>query len=178
MITVIFDNSKIELADIIKNAFSKNDINVVFFAAETLNIEPCIGCSSCSGKTFGHCVVKDDMNNLLSKMVRSNIIVLISPIVYGSVSYHIKKVMDKMAVIGDPRYYMRNGEMVKKMRIPKLEYYMIGFKEKLTEEEKLTFINLHKENIRIMDVTGKVYAINNILDENSFRKIIKEICYG
>ncbi len=63
------------------------------------------------------------------------------------------------------------------MRIPKLEYYMIGFKEDLTEEEKLPFISLHKENIKIMDVAGKVYAINNPLDGNAFRKIVKEICY-
>ncbi len=177
MMTVIFDNSKSDITDIIKNKFSKNDENIVFFAAENLNIEPCSGCSSCSGKTFGHCVIKDDMNKLLPKIVRSNKIILISPIVYGSVSFHIKKVMDKMAVIGDPRYYIKNGEMVKKMRIPKLEYYMIGFKEDLTEEEKLAFISLHKENIRIMDVTGKAYAINNLLDENGFKKIVKEICY-
>ncbi len=178
MITVILDDSSNMYTDLIKNALFKSEEKAVIFKADNMNIDPCLACASCSGKTYGHCVVKDDMQELLPKIVRSKKIVLVSPIIYGGVSFRIKKIMDKMCSIGDPRYYVRNGEMVKKMRIPNLKYYMIGIKENLAEEERTAFIRLHKENITIMDVEGKAYTIDSKPDKNAVEKIVKEICYA
>lgn len=86
--------------------------------------------------------------------------------------------MDRISAVGDPRYYMKNGELVKKMRIKNLKYYMIGIKENLTFEEELLFIKLHEENIKIMDVEGKAFIVENSSDNDSVEKIFKEIIYA
>ena len=61
MIVIISDDSKgkwgVELAD----ALSRRETEVVHVEADTLNIKPCTACSSCSGKTYGRCVIPDDM---------------------------------------------------------------------------------------------------------------------
>ncbi|MGI6608299.1 MAG: flavodoxin family protein [Erysipelotrichaceae bacterium] len=177
MIILISDDSKINYSDMIRKALTDSNEEIVVFNAESFNIEPCRACSSCSGKTYGHCILEDDLTEILSEVIRSEKIILVSPIVYGGVSFHIKKIMDRLASIGDPRYYINNGEMVKKMRIPDFEYYMVGIKENLTEEEKSAFIQLHSENIKIMSVKGKVFTVDNIIDKKTTDRIVKEICY-
>lgn len=117
------------------------------------------------------------MQKILPQIVRSEKIILFSPIVYGGVSFHIKKIMDRISSVGDPRYYMKNGELVKKMRIPDLKYYMVGIKENLTFEEELLFIKLHEENINIMSVDGKAFIVEKKLDNSIIEEILKEIIY-
>lgn len=85
--------------------------------------------------------------------------------------------MDRLASVGDPRYYLKDGELVKKMRIKDLKYYMIGIKEGLSEEENRIFKQLHRENIRIMSVDGKVFTINRQLNNDDMDIIFREICY-
>lgn len=178
LITIILDDSKNNLADIIRESIEKTTNEVVIFKANDLNVEPCLACSSCSGKTYGRCVLEDDMQKILPQIVRSEKIILVSPIIYGGVGFHIKKIMDRISAVGDPRYYMKNGELVKKMRIKNLKYYMIGIKENLTFEEELLFIKLHEENIKIMDVEGKAFIVENSSDNDSVEKIFKEIIYA
>lgn len=177
MITIISDDSKNYFTDTIKESIKKTTKKIVVFKANDLNVEPCLACASCGGKTYGRCILEDDMQKILPQIVRSEKIILFSPIVYGGVSFHIKKIMDRISSVGDPRYYMKNGELVKKMRIPDLKYYMVGIKENLTFEEELLFIKLHEENINIMSVDGKAFIVEKKLDNSIIEEILKEIIY-
>ncbi len=177
MITIITDDSKENYSGLIKKALFQYAVKAVIFKANEFNVESCRGCSSCSGKTFGRCILEDDMQKIFPKLVRSEKIVLVSPITYGGVSFNIKKIMDRLASVGDPRYYLKDGELVKKMRIKDLKYYMIGIKEGLSEEENRIFKQLHRENIRIMSVDGKVFTINRQLNNDDMDIIFREICY-
>ncbi len=151
---------------------------VVRFAADTLNIKPCAACGNCSGKTYGRCIIPDDMQMVLPEIAGCGALVLMSPVIFGGVSHQIKKVMDRMAAIGNPRYRVKGGELVKGMNGPGMEYYMVGIGDKLEKAEKEAFFFLHKENRNIMDVKGQAFILDSVLDTVSLDRIAQEIANG
>lgn len=175
MTLIISDDSRKDLRLAFDEAISRMGAKVHLFSANTLNIKPCAACGSCSGKTYGRCVIQDDMQKLYPKIAGCSALVLVSPVVFGGVSYHIKKVMDRMAAVGNPRYYVNNGELVKGMMGQGMNYYMVGIGDKLNEEEKSAFLYLHKENINIMNTKGRAFILNSGLNKEAIATIAQEI---
>lgn len=66
-------------------------------------IHYCAGCFSCWTKTPGKCVIKDDMEDLLQKYMKSDIVVFASPIYVGSVTGIMKNFIDRSIPLYDPR---------------------------------------------------------------------------
>lgn len=58
------------------------------------NIKFCLGCMSCQ-KNGGKCVQKDDMTEILPKMVRADVLVLATPIYFYSVNAQLKVLIDR-----------------------------------------------------------------------------------
>ncbi len=64
-----------------------------------LNYKGCTGCCSCklkNGKSFGHCVVEDDLKPVLARIEESDVIVLGSPIYYGNLSGQMRSFTDRL----------------------------------------------------------------------------------
>ncbi|MGI6506898.1 MAG: flavodoxin family protein [Saccharofermentanales bacterium] len=179
MIVIISDNSRGNWGATLAEAVSRTTgIDVVHFAANTLNIMPCTACSSCSGKTYGRCVIQDDMQQVLPKIAGCRTLVLVSPVTFGGVSHHIKKVMDRMSTLGDPRYRMSGGEMVKGMSGQDMNYYTVGIGNGISEAEQSAFKFLCKENRHIMNVNGRTFILDNEATKASIDKIAQEIAHG
>ncbi len=177
MIVIISDNSNGKWGAVLAEAISRRETEVVHFEADTLNIKPCTACSSCSGKTFGRCIIPDDMQQVLPKIAGCRALVLVSPVVFGGVSHHIKKVMDRMSTLGDPRYRISGGEMVKGMSGKGMDYYMVGIGDTLSERERSVFLFLHEENRHIMNVQGRAFILDNNASETAIDEIAREIAY-
>ncbi|NLJ71215.1 MAG: flavodoxin family protein [Clostridiaceae bacterium] len=177
MIVIISDDSRGNWGMALEEAIIHTETQVVCFAANTLDIKPCAACGSCSGKTFGRCIIQDDMQQLLPKIAGCQSLVLVSPIVFGGVSYHIKKMIDRISVLGDPRYHMKNGELVKGIRVKNMNYYMVGIMDDLHETERSAFLFFHKENCNIMNVKGQAFILDSISNKDSLEKIVQEIVY-
>ena len=90
MIVIISDDSRGDWGRLLEEALLPTGKQLVRFAANTLDIKPGTGCSSCSGKTYGRCVMQDDMHRLC-KDRWCQALVLLSPVVFGGVSHHIKR---------------------------------------------------------------------------------------
>jgi multimeric flavodoxin WrbA len=178
MTVIVSDDSKGNWGLALERVLFDTGTQVVRFAANTLDIKPCAGCSSCSGKTYGRCVIPDDMQMVLPKIAGCRKLVLISPVVFGGVSRHIKKVMDRMSAIADPRYRVSDGELVKGMSGQGMDYYMVGIGDKLKEVERAAFFFLHEENRKIMSVKGQAFILDSRLDQVSLDKIAQEIAHG
>ena len=71
------------------------------------NIKHCCGCFTCWEKTPGKCIYKDDMEDLLVKVSKADIIVYATPLYYYTVTGIMKDFMDRMLPLN-------NGEIVKK----------------------------------------------------------------
>jgi multimeric flavodoxin WrbA len=174
---IISDNRVGNWSRTLREAVLHTGTHVVRFTVNKLDIKPCTACSSCSGKTYGRCVIQDDMQKVLPKIAACRALVLISPVIFGGVSHHIKKVMDRMCALGDPRYYMNNGELVKGMSGQTMNYYMVGVGDKLSEAERSAFFALHKENRIIMNVEGSAFILDSRTDNASIEAIAKEIAH-
>lgn len=57
-------------------------------------IAPCVGCYYCEN-SGGECVQKDDMEELLQKMVDCDVLVLASPVYFYAIAAQIKAVIDR-----------------------------------------------------------------------------------
>ena len=178
MVVIISDESNEKLGIALKEAIRLTGAQLVYFAANALNITPCAACGSCSGKTYGRCVIPDDMQQVLPKIAGCRTLVLVSPVVFGGVSHHIKKVMDRMAAVGDPRYQVSGRELVKGMNGQGMNYYMVGIGDNLSETERSAFLFLHEENRNIMNVKGKAFLIHSRPVQAVIDKIAQEIAHG
>jgi len=77
----------------------------------TADIIPCTGCGSCGLKTPGVCVVRDGMQEVLRQLVASDVLVLATPVRFGSYCAQLKKVIDRFQPLMMPIYVVRAGEM-------------------------------------------------------------------
>lgn len=92
--TSIRPNSNSELlakafADGVKE--SGNDVELVFLKDK--NIGFCKGCLAC--QKLGHCVIKDDANEITEKMLNAEVIVWATPIYYYEMSGQMKTMIDR-----------------------------------------------------------------------------------
>ena len=68
-----------------------NEVEKIFVAGK--NIGYCKACYAC--KDTGVCVIKDDMAEVLQKMLGADVIVLSSPVYFYSISAQLKAVIDR-----------------------------------------------------------------------------------
>jgi multimeric flavodoxin WrbA len=64
-----------------------------------LNYKDCISCYACklkNSKSFGHCIVNDELKPLLERIEQSDVIVLGSPIYYGNLSGQMRSFTDRL----------------------------------------------------------------------------------
>ena len=85
------------------------DVDTVDVAAA--RVAPCTGCGSCGLKTPGRCVVKDDMQDIFRQIVASDVLVIATPVRFGSYCAELKKVVDRFQPLMVPLYVVRGGEM-------------------------------------------------------------------
>jgi len=83
------------------------------------NIRPCTGCGSCGGRTPGLCVLRDEMQEVFPRLVAADVLVLATPVRFGSHCAQLKKVVDRFQPLMAPLYCVRDGEMNFKPRYPR-----------------------------------------------------------
>lgn len=162
MIAIIADDGYHSTGRRLADALEKACGNVAYFSSPELDTKPCYGCGSCSAKTYGRCVQKDDMDTVLAATGQCSAWVLVSPVVFGSYSFQIRKVHDRTCTLGDRHYSISNGEMVKGMNgRDGTRFYAVGVYDGDNAQEGDAFKALHAENIRIMNCGGEAFVIGS-----------------
>ena len=80
------------------------------------NISHCVGCNCCWLKTPGICVIKDDYEPILIKMIEAEQIWLIADTKYGFVSYQAKNIIDRIMPLVTMYLKIKKGQMRHVMR--------------------------------------------------------------
>ena len=80
-----------------------------------LNIAPCLGDRSCSTKTPGECIQKnDDMQMLYPRMLEEDVWVFATPVYWGGMTGPLKNLLDRMVPLlqpyGQPSKGQQGGE--------------------------------------------------------------------
>lgn len=87
-------------SDLLCNEFAKGAIeaghNVEIVRVAEKNIGYCRACYACRGT--GVCAIKDDMTELMQKMIDCDVMVLASPVYFYSIDAQLKAVIDRSVV--------------------------------------------------------------------------------
>ena len=150
MMVMISDDSQSAVGPALRELIRYRVTSLHYVSVDRLHIRHCTACNSCSGKTFGRCVIEDDMQTLLPYIAHCSSLVLVSPVIFGGVGFRIKQIMDRMLAVAKPHYRYRSGELVKVMKNEGLAYYIVGRADGLSPEEESTFLTPHRENTEIM----------------------------
>jgi len=110
-------------------------------------IRPCRGCFMCWVRTPGLCIMDDDCANAVSgRLVRSDVVVLLSRITYGGLSQDVKALLDRLIPNISPFFEMVSGEMHHRARYERFPTMVaIGYGA-TTPRERETFVALAGRN--------------------------------
>lgn len=174
MIVILSDDREQTISLTLRDHFLELNEVVCYHALEDKQIQSCLACGSCSSKTLGHCVLPDDMQPILKDLARADVWILISPIVFGSFSSRMKTAQERMSSLGDPLYYVNEGELVKGMR-SKMHFYALGISSEDNRAEEEAFCRLHQENLKIMNCLGDTFILSSQPSEEELRRIVEVI---
>lgn len=70
------------------------------------NIQFCKGCMAC--QKLGRCAIKDDVNDIMAKVLRADVVVWATPIYYYEMSGQMKTLIDRMNAMYEQDYAFRD----------------------------------------------------------------------
>jgi multimeric flavodoxin WrbA len=127
-------NTAILLEKALKGAGSQGAKTELFHLYD-LNYKGCISCFACkkkSGKSYGKCAVKDGLTPLLKKVSRSDVIILGSPIYFGSVTGEMRSFLERLFF--PLMTYTDPPESLLSRKVQTAFIYTLGANKKLARE--------------------------------------------
>jgi NAD(P)H-dependent FMN reductase len=100
------------------------EVENVFLADREIN--PCIGCFACWFKTPGRCIHRDAMDQLLPKIVESDVIGFATPLYVDNVSGILKNFMDRLIPLVDPHMETDEHGETRHLRIHEKPRYVLA----------------------------------------------------
>ena len=95
---------------------NKSGGNVKDFVLHETDIAPCNGCFGCWIRTPGKCVIIDDAGKIAESVIRSDALILLTPVTFGGYSSELKKAIDRIICLISPFFMKRNGIVTHKPR--------------------------------------------------------------
>ncbi len=99
-----------ETSDVLQSALTPLG-NVVVYKLRDVKVADCLGCFGCWIKTPGECIIDDAARGIVKKLIRSDLIIYVTPIIFGGYSYELKKVLDRQICRVLPFFTQINGEI-------------------------------------------------------------------
>ena len=176
MITVIADDGKNKIGYELYQALVSQGTEADYVSLEDVEVKPCVNCGGCKYKSFGRCVVRDDGDWIYPKIVRSDVLVMVTPIVFGSWSLKVKCVLDKFGLFMDCHYHVADGELVKGgMAGRTFKCFAVGVSAQGDAREAEAFVKLLRETLIITQGAGKAFITGASLTDEVKADIIREV---
>lgn len=176
MITLIADEGKDGLGLRLHGELLARGADCLYIPLERMVVEPCRNCGGCTYKSFNRCVVRDDGDRIFPHMLQADPLVLVTPVVFGSYSFRMKRVLDKLGLIMDRHYFVQNGEMVKGGKQGgQFRLIAVGVREGCSREEKSAFFRLVRENLIITRGAGGAFVVDPAAPQGEEASIVREV---
>lgn len=94
------------LLDVALDEARKTGANVSKLTLREMTIGPCDGCGACFKK--GECIIKDDMGEVYSEMIKADGIIWATPVYFWSMSAVTKLAMDRTYALAFPKLQLMN----------------------------------------------------------------------
>ncbi len=112
-----------------------------------LAIAPCLGCFGCWTKTPGECVIDDAGRDVAKSIVQSDLVVYLTPILFGGYSFELKKAIDRSIPIISPMFRKVRGEVHHKKRYAHYPRVLaLGWMERRNTDEQDAFQSVVQRN--------------------------------
>lgn len=142
----------------------------------TENLTFCMGCFGCWVKKPGECVINDRMAQINGSVMNSDVVIYLSPIIFGQFSPTIKNVIDRGLPNMLPFFETRPDGST--MHPPRYDTYptqiIIGYGDGISDEDKQLFIDVtkkHRRNIEVLIYQEPTENIIKALNEMDLRRV-------
>ena len=145
------------------------EVENIFLAKKEIN--HCRGCYACWIKTPGKCVIKDDMAELLDKLIHSDVVVFATPVYVDNVTGIMKNFMDRIMPVADPHFEKDQGgecvHLAKFDKVPKLAVISnCGFPEQSHFQVLALLFKRIARNMR-SEVIAEIYRSGGAILKNA-----------
>ena len=171
------ENSLENFSNLIREGLKNRNYAVETMVLHEKKIADCIGCFGCWVKTPGICVIDDYAQEVAKVFINSDLVVYLTPVVFGGYSYQLKKALDRMIPLISPFFIEINGEIHHKPRYEKYPSILgIGVMPELKEEQTKLFNNLIKRNsINLHSPTNENKVFKSDEDISSIQQSINDL---
>lgn len=175
------DSESAKIHEIMLEELKKLNWDATSISLEDKNIAYCTGCFGCWVQTPGECVIKDYEETIVREMVHSDLIIYITPIVFGGYSSILKKALDRQIGRVLPYFTKVDGEVHHSKRYEKQQSLLsIGLIDKHDAEKEEVFKSLVSRNaINMWSPFQRAIIYLNGEDvaefSNSFNKALMEV---
>jgi len=136
------------IESLISDEFENRNITGETINLHEKEIKACLGCFKCWIQTPGECIINDIARNIAKKMIRSDYLVYLSPIVYGGYSAELKKALDRSISLISPFFRVYHDEIHHEERYDKYpKLLVIGTLPKSDADQENIFTNLIERNV-------------------------------
>lgn len=127
----------------------------------------CTGCFGCWIKKPGECVINDRMSQINNNYVNSDVVIYLSPVIFGQFSANIKNAYDRWIPNMLPFFETRPDSST--MHPSRYDAYpkqvIIGYGNELSDEDVQLFNDITKKHRRNVEVLIYQRADRNIAEE-------------
>lgn len=107
------------------------------------DIRHCRGCFTCWRVTPGRCVIRDDMDELLERLVAADVVVFAMPLYVDNVTGLMKDFMDRLIPLVDPHFDKdESGECRHPMRKPRTWKFVVISNSGFPEQSQFQVLRL------------------------------------
>ena len=141
------NNESTKIFDLMVEELTKLNWEVISIGLEDKAIGYCTGCFGCWVQTPGECVIKDYEESIVKDMVHSDLIIYLTPIIFGGYSSILKKALDRQIGRVLPYFTKIDGEVHHSKRYEKQQSLLsIGLLDKQDSEMEEIFKMLVSRN--------------------------------
>lgn len=161
--------------EVIEETLEEMGWQVDHLLLRNMDIAPCLGCFGCWVKTPGTCVINDSGRTIPQKIVQSDLLIFLTPIVFGGHSPELKKALDRAIPMLLPFFRKVRGETHHVMRYEKYpKLIAVGALPKSNQKSESTFKKLASRNAinyaSPKNATGIIYDGQS---QDDIKKIVK-----
>jgi hypothetical protein len=161
----------------IKEELENNNFEVEEILLKEKEIADCLGCFKCWVKTPGICIIDDYGREAAAQLINSELTIFLTPLVFGSYSFQLKKALDRMIPLISPYFKKVKGEIHHKKRYSKYPSIMgIGIVSKENNKQSQIFkelvernsINFHSPHFK-----AEVFLLDDNFDNKELKNAVK-----
>ena len=168
------------LHELVSSNLTKKDFQIEHREIGRDELAFCKGCFGCWIKQPGECTIKDSMAEINNRYINSDVVVYLSPVIFGQFSANLKSAIDRWLPNILPFFMTRPDGST--MHPPRYLTYpkqiIIGYGEAVSKEDAQLFVDItkkHRRNIEVLVFNGSDSNCINFLNQTKLERVGGEL---